>query len=287
MSFLNVAGKIYYCFQCKSTTRVCFAGGPQLTQIGDLNVFEQMEISRQLGQPNSDPEREGYYLYDLVLCEKCYQQYLQKNEEMEKAIQPIVLEFSKLINEKHRLIGSLVPELNEMIAKQVNCFALESLDELLGERFDKDLGDKHALPGKKRGKFNQLFTQSIRHKAIPYFLKKALAEEKIEQPVSSYLKQVETAWVEPTRKFRDEVVQTYIPFAIRRAENLNNYVCYEATVRAPEATTPDLIVYHECELDFAHMNRQLALTAEDFEKEFVCSQLIPVLKERLEKLLFA
>lgn len=286
MSFLNVAGKIYYCFQCKSTTRICFEGGPQLTQIGDLNIFEQMEISRKLGQPNSDPDREGYYLYDLVLCEKCYQQYLQKNGEQEKVIQPLVREFSKLINEKQRLIEYLVPEIKDMVAKQIHSFAVEELDNLLEEHFDKDFGDKHALPGKKKGKFNQLYTQSIRHKAIPYFLKTALADEKIDKAVSSYLKMVETAWLEPTHKFRDEVVQTYVPSAIRRAENLNNYICYEATVRAPEATTPDLTVYHECELDFAYMNSQLALTAEDFEKEFVCSELIPVLKERLEKLLF-
>ncbi len=286
MSFLNVAGKIYYCLQCKSTTRICFEGGPKFTQIGDLNIFEQMEISQKLGQPNSDPDREGYYLYDLVLCEKCYQQYLQKNGEKEKVIQPLVREFYKLINERHLLIKSLVPEINDMVAKQIHSFTIEELDKLLEERFDKDFGDKYALPGKKKGKFNQLYTQSIRHKAIPYFLKKALADEKIDKAVSSYLKMVETAWLEPTQQFRDEVVQTYIPFAISSAENLNNYVYSEATVRVPDATTPDLTFYHECDLDFAYMNGRLALTDEDFEKEFVCSELITVLKERLEKLLF-
>jgi len=72
MSWLNVRGEIYICKECESKIQVEHGGGPQMTQVGDDNVYVQHELSKRLGQPLTNPEEEGYYFYLPGSCESCF-----------------------------------------------------------------------------------------------------------------------------------------------------------------------------------------------------------------------
>ncbi len=72
MSFMTVRGKIFICSQCEKSLTIEYQGGATMTQIGDMEVYRQQELSQQLGQPSAYPESEGYYLYDIGLCAECY-----------------------------------------------------------------------------------------------------------------------------------------------------------------------------------------------------------------------
>ena len=44
MSFLLLRGKMYHCAGCSLTVPTEYEGGPMLTQIGDMNVYEQTAL---------------------------------------------------------------------------------------------------------------------------------------------------------------------------------------------------------------------------------------------------
>ncbi len=72
MSWLNVPGKLYHCVKCNEEIKIECEGGACLTQIGDNRVYEQITLTQRYGQPAANPDSEGYYLHDEVICEPCF-----------------------------------------------------------------------------------------------------------------------------------------------------------------------------------------------------------------------
>ena len=80
MSFLNICGKISICPECEKTVQVEYnKGGAHLTQIGDLRIEQQIELCKEKGLSNDNPNIEEYYQYDILICSDCYNSLINKN----------------------------------------------------------------------------------------------------------------------------------------------------------------------------------------------------------------
>ena len=82
MSFLLVAGKIFVCQKCQKLITIEYEGGALLTQIGDENVMQQSEYSQHMKQPNSNPDEQGHFLYDIGLCTSCYHVQNSRSDQL-------------------------------------------------------------------------------------------------------------------------------------------------------------------------------------------------------------
>lgn len=72
MSWLNIRGKVYHCLRCPEIITVEYEGDACMTQIGDNRVHAQMALTQRYGQPKANPDSEGYYLHEEVICEPCF-----------------------------------------------------------------------------------------------------------------------------------------------------------------------------------------------------------------------
>jgi len=109
MSWLLVRGKIFICENCNREIKIKYKDGAQFTQIGDINIYTQLEYSKKLGQLCKNPDEEGYYLYDFGICENCIHKILSK-EAFEANMK--ILE---LIHQLFTLKNIVFQKLNEII----------------------------------------------------------------------------------------------------------------------------------------------------------------------------
>ena len=71
MSFLELRGEKIFCKKCGACITIEYEGGPQWTQIGDMGVWEQVELNQRM-LPGYNPEKNGYYYIRLgAVCENC------------------------------------------------------------------------------------------------------------------------------------------------------------------------------------------------------------------------
>ena len=82
MSFMVVSGKQFMCSDCEKIVQIEYEGGAQMTQIGDLSVMEQIQLSEQFGSEFDS------YLYDIGICNECFdnEKELKRSNEIFKLI---------------------------------------------------------------------------------------------------------------------------------------------------------------------------------------------------------
>jgi|GEM_PF-6304967 len=269
MSFMMVCGKIFICAKCRRHIKISYRGGPMITQIGDINVAWQLTLSRKNGQPHDDPDKQGYYLYDIDgLCSACYESgeseaARQNNHEINECI--------KLMDtERVAAEAALAPVLPVALDKVAAEITFLNLCEAMDAYIDPWLGDKYALPGKRKRMLNK-FVNDHKTRLAAYLIKRAWAEECVDaivdphdqkmQILSGQLKNMlrknsaikaafKHSWqggyslLEKLYLLFGQGYLVYIMQRIDAAENLNDYIVANTTAREPEEDTPNDVIYY-------------------------------------------
>jgi len=284
MSFLLVSGKSYLCEICNCTIQVEYEGGPALTQIGDYSVSQQLEYSKEFGQPNENPEIDGYYLLDIGVCQECYRNnILLKDQATEKNKQKLLSGYDDLISKKATFMEENMKLFTDFISKKIDAFSLDEINILIGEDFDPNLGDKYANPKKKKGLWNHYFQQEIRGKVVPYFLKCAFNDPAILKIVSVYNKSSKKQWNGLRNLFSENIISVYVPIDISQAENLHNLIQCETTVRYPTKDTPNINFYHQGEFDMDDdIEGSFLISEEDISDSINEGDIEKALKEKIQ-----
>ena len=240
MSFLPVCGKIYICSECEGHTQVLYDGGAQITQIGDDNIAELLNISEEIGQPNTDPDNDGYFLFDIIICSNCYEEI---NHETRKTMENIHSRTNHLISERAELVNTLSDDFIEINANNIESMDINSVCEIFPD-ITSEIGDKRDSPKKQKGKINK-FVRSDKNKNI---VKKAILEKIFRKPstndiISSYNTQVED-YIEFMSQLNSDVLFYVHKRNIRDSENLNNYIQSPETTRNPSSDTKSMEVFN-------------------------------------------
>ncbi len=268
MSFMMVCGKIYICAKCRRHVTISYRGGSMITQIGDINVARQLKLSRQIGQPHDDPDNQGYYLYDIDgICSTCYESgeseaARQNNDKIVECIE--LMETEREAAEA--ALASCLPGALDKVAAEIT---LSDLCEAIDANIDPWLGDKYALPGKRKRQLNKFVNDHKSHLEA-YLIKKACAEEFIDAIVDLHNQKIEIlsgllknmlrktsaikaafkhAWqggfslLEKLFLLFGQGYLVYMMHRIDAAENLNDYIVAYTTVREPEEDTPNDVFY--------------------------------------------
>lgn len=262
MSFLPVSGKIYICDECDKHIRVEYEGGAQLTQIGDDNIREQMQISEKFNQPNKDPDTEGYYLYEIIICEDCYSKI---DENIRELLKEILDKYKSLITVRNETIKAIEIDLLETASSTIETITPEEVENIFPEIKD-ELNDKRDTPKKRKGKINKFIRgYNTKEKVKELFYSSVDKNKSIEETFSGFNQQVyDTANLLP--EFDDDEFAVMQPKDIRDAENLNNHLQFETTIREPKHDTKAETVYITYLLSTASF-MNLMLNDEDYELE--------------------
>jgi hypothetical protein len=288
MSFLLVSGKSFRCESCKHTIQVEYEGGAALTQIGDYRVSLQQEYSKEFGQPNDNPETEGYYLFDIGVCQECYQNNIfLKDQSTEQNKQKLLSGYDDLISKKDAFVEENLELFTKFISEKIETFSLDNINIIAGKDFDPDLGDKYASPKKKKGLFNAYFQQNIRDRVVPYFLKCAFNDPDISQIVLNHNKSSKKQWKTLRKPFSEKIISIHVPTLISQAENLNDYIQCESTVRCPTKDTPNVNFYHKVELSLNNdIKSDFLISKKDILDSIIYEYVENALKEKIQGMIF-
>jgi hypothetical protein len=283
MSFLLVSGKSFRCKICKHTIQVEYEGGPAMTQIGDFNVSQQLEYSKEFGQPNENPETDGYSLLDFGVCQECYQNNVfLKDQATEENKQKLLSGYDDLISKKYAFMEENLELFTKFISEKIETFSLDDINIIAGQDFDPDLGDKYASPKKKKGLFNAYFQQNIRGRVVPYFLKCAFNDPDISQIVSDHNQSSKKQWKELRKLFSKKIISIHVPTLISQAENLNDYIQCESTVRYPTKDTPNVNFYHQVEFSLDNdIKSDFLISKKDISSSIINEYVENALKEKI------
>lgn len=266
MSWLCISGKRFLCVNCEWTILVEFDGGALMTQIGDHNILAQVEQYKKLDmQPNPDPMKNGFYLYDRTLCPNCYAEYKRNNalfvEENEKLLE-IINELSQQKDVELKSIKSDV-DFDRTIDKLINEISIREIDNIIGFSSLSSL-DKHQTVLKNIKHLKKIIKEKrglIDEKFAKYCLDSCMIHERVKQ----FNKLV--AGDDLLSKYQGKRI-IFIPKQIKQPENLNNYVQTDYTVRTPKSDTPSMSVYYKYEIELQEIRYRLQIQKDDYEDIF-------------------
>jgi hypothetical protein len=238
MSWMLVSGKVYFCTKCQGHIQVEYEGGALETQVGDSVIDEQSVLLDEFAQPNVNPETDGYYLYEKIICEDCFVK-LGIDETDAKRLMVLLDEVDATIN--------------HVVAQVCAVFqnpTPHDLKEFIGESAFKELSGQTMLPARKKRKINEAFQDW--HCSDNFLSRRIEAElEKLPKPLpQANLKKF-------AMKLRKQYLTVFVKKNICEAENINPFIQSEHTVRVPLPNTPMVTVIIEGEIElnaFKHNN---------------------------------
>jgi hypothetical protein len=231
MSFLNVTGKIYHCKQCKKEFQINYKGGSRITQIGDSAVFEQMALSQKYGQPNKNPERQGYYLHDdSYFCEECFN-LLYKNSDGSNILSS---------DDPIATIDFFIKECIKMLKDIKTELIKEWMDDLTLDRL------KSINPSLNIVNTLESITQFIDGSGnllLENLYNKLLLDCAIQAVLKAFQEEFDQIIPDVQKILASDVTDFYIEYIVGDEENLNKYIEYELTTRIPVSSTPKYKFY--------------------------------------------
>lgn len=230
MSWMLVVGKVYHCAECGSSLQVEYEGGAVMTQVSDMVIEEQSGLLDEFNQPNCSPEVDGYYLQEIIVCEKCF---VKKEYDGTHASHMM-----ELLSDVDKVADDLIGQ----VRASCEYPTLEDLKDFIGVEIFNDLSSKSMLPARKKRKLNETF-QSWH--CADEFLARLITREiqKLPKPLPDV----------PLKKFAaqlsEENLTVFTPKEVWVAENTNPFIQSEHTIRIPTSTTPKMVVYIEGVID--------------------------------------
>ena len=240
-----VTGKIFICSECEKYITIEYEGGPLYTQIGDSSVYYQLEISEKIGQPNSKPEEEGFFLYDIGICSNCFEKAcghdaLESNVKFFDLIDLISIKKNEYLDQ----ISKLILDLSAKIISNLN---IKDIESAIDGNFDRDFGDKYALPSKKKKLFNAFWNKN-KDNFAQYVLTLLLLEDNIKQEIMKW-DEFSGPVIEDLKSILRTGHKIYTIKNTEETENLNDYICAETTVRTPVDFSIKEKFYFEFEIE--------------------------------------
>ncbi len=260
MSFLLVSGKQFICSSCEKVVRIEYKNSPMQTQVGDFKAMHHMELSQQYGQINSNPNEEGYYLYDFGLCSDCFAK--EVNDEVRKKSDRIVYIYDKLaeIHDTYsQNINKSIPDTAKEIMANINP------ETFCNSKMYTIMKNKHILASKKEKQIKSIIRYSY-YDIQADILKKVFQHSSIKEILVNYSAK--------SKKYKKELKQLiqdnntiFISKRTDAVENLNDYIESDLSVRYPEDDSIQEIFYYEVELNLSEVLTSFKMNYKDFNYE--------------------
>ncbi len=287
MSFLLVAGKIFICEECEDRIRVEYEGGASITQIGNDNIFYQFNCCfEKYGQPNQNPKKEGYYIYDNEkICHKCYtEKNLKAGQKIANAKQELISKYYEFGDAKCQVLNSLQSDYAGYVSNLISGFRFEDFETLMEKKFDRDLLDPHITREKRERKFKQYFAQNIRNKIDDYILIRLQADANFNSAIDSHNERVRGYYDDITALFSKDEVELMVPFDVCSPENLNNYIDTDNSARKSVECDPKILLYQKMEISLNFFREKAEIRINDirqlrfnYDPEILKKRMIEVL----------
>ncbi|MBE7547032.1 MAG: hypothetical protein HS127_07860 [Planctomycetia bacterium] len=289
MSWLNIRGKMYHCLKCSEIVKVEYKGGACLTQIGDNRLYEQTALTKRYGQPTANPNTEGYYLHNEIICEPCFKKRYMKSGQHDVAMNMEAL-CNRLSGIKDKYAENVGRATEAAFNNWLENISHGNLREISTSAFDKTIGLKIFKLRNKRKDLVGQFVSSAKDSIIASILNQINSDPCLRDATRQYASEAQPI-VDSIRKLLTNLKGKFFHkgeiFRVHRInlpENLNDYVLYEMTTRTPATSTPDITVFYQTNMRKKDITEFLNSCDSSNQVEMDEDKLIGKLKKRLEAL---
>lgn len=244
MSWMLVRGKKFICNKCGKVTLVEYQGGALMTQIGDIEIMKQEHIAKELGE-NQNGEN-GYYLYDIGICENCYKTKINKSIQNRcERVDALLQELQENLELLEKTFYENLPKVRDIIKWNEMAKELEiDTDSLIDRRENKS---KKRTPLKT-------YIHNNADKLTYYIVKKTFEIPEVENFTANYLNKKNAIISEIDKLFRKDSFFRFnnICYYFKdttKAENLNSHFLADTTIRVPRDDSPSEKFYFEYEIN--------------------------------------
>lgn len=258
MALMLVAGKIYHCSDCSKEIRVNYEGGAQWILIGDAFVDQQVGFLKVFSQPLANPEKQGYYIHEKVICEVCTQAYESRQLKIAR-----IKEVFKILDTIETVKKSVADEIFELF----HTVSDEDIQAVIGLDAFNELTLPHMTASKKVRYINQLFQKWF---CTEKFIHSVILKNK-DKIKSSIATAGLNEWI---KEFKNQDVVLHTARKTWEPENIRA----DRTMAYPAADTLHITVYTRHLLDMAQISNHTNLSTKNFINDYmqsdVCTKLL-------------
>ena len=258
MSLLVVGGKTFICQECGHRVSVDYEDGAMMTQIGDLEVMYQQEIAEELNEQQTLDDR-GFYLYDFGVCKSCY-------EKLDAETKKRSDKFNELYRSVDSLYRSAYTKVYDSFTKSmeqvVSNLTWNDISEMVGGVSKDDLIETRQHKGKRRSPLKQ-FIRNNSTKLEKAIIKRILKMSKIDAILSQYQEQSQNIFREMKELLKANNIVYYFKMT-DEAENLNEYIVTDTSVRKPVAGSISEPFYYLIEVSHSTIRKSYRLGMNEF-----------------------
>ena len=218
--------------------------GTPADQVGDVGILQQVALHRALGEPEADLGSISY-LYDVGLCPDCYSSHVSEEEKCASEEILRVLEASSQAWD--RAFSELSVVLPRVVREISSSMTREEIEKVIRCSFDPFLGETQATEARKKNLVNN-FANRHRIAIGNHLMNRAWSQPAVAE-IASRHKAEYGSLLEELRGLVKEGGEVYLPKRSSEAENLNDYIESDLTVRVPVEGSPDELFFEHVEID--------------------------------------
>lgn len=263
MSFLQIKGKVYHCSTCGHFLKVEYQGGSKYTQIGDMNVLNQMQLNQKYN-PEYDSEKYGYYFYfEDLICQDCFDKNYRKLDNINILSKDNPIDkFYYLKENTDKLLKELIEDILNSLVKNIS---IEDLKTINSYNYSQTILSKYfKLTFKKKQLLNDFLCKS--EKEIEQYFLNIIKEDariiKLSKDYADIISEVKPEILSIINRNKEN--KYYYELNSSAADNLNPYISTESSIRIPIKLEKQYNLYEgPLKLDVANIKRNLNIVSVD------------------------
>ena len=280
---MTLAGQRCFCKDCGTQVIVEYEDGPRWTQIGDNAIYEQYRLLEKYGPYPANTgkaiytENAHYMIWENGICQRCYEKIPLAPEVLQKwqavwQLDELDEKVRRIVWQYYDVIDSLLQDLSRQWIDSVSLAALDA------ESFSQIVTDPAIhTKGRIKSLVNSYVQKNL--KTIIAAMETECGRQK--EPTVSALVTKCNEEIKPLNAAIADLKPRigYEPFDIlcdinrSIARNLNDFVCYEGSIRIPVAV-PDTQYY---------LSYRRALNPNESDTVFESTRNLPAYFHRQEK----
>jgi hypothetical protein len=220
---------MFHCRDCGSSYTIEFEGGAKETQIGDENVFRQINLNEKFMPPTYDCKNQGYYFHEFILCEDCLKNSLDNQTIIYKVNDYPPFENLFYLNNK---FSELIKDIaQENIDGFISKIDLNFCQQLHPEAYKETIGQKLFKLTSHKNELTKNYIKKAKLQIGISFEDYIKSSENYLEVVKEYSYLVSPYEQESKNLLNNSVKKYYREIDLSQTVNLNPYICYESTVR--------------------------------------------------------
>jgi hypothetical protein len=264
MSFLYIKGKVYHCDTCGNSLKVEYQGGSKYTQIGDMNIIDQMELNQKYNSPDYDSEKYGYFFYfEDLICQDCFDKNYRKLDNINILSKDNPIDkFCYLKTNTDKLLKKLI---EDILNSLVNDISIEDLKTINNYNYNQTILSKYfKLTFKKKELLNDFLCKS--EKEIEQYFINMINEDariiKLSKDYTNIISEITPEILSIINRNKEN--KYYYELNSSDTDNLNPYITTESSIRTPVELQKQYKLYEgPLELDFVNIKHNLNIASVD------------------------